>query len=158
MLLCIVLNTSFHNNYELFLLIQLSYLRPFLGNELCAVVTGVDMTMTVLVCTCEVVKRGVLSFMFMIPPVALVAVAGSDNEGADDTWVDNWVPVDNRGDADDEGVIDDGQVNEVVVDAEVVDNNVEVSEGVVNDEDDKSWAADEGMLSVGGLEEEVPVW
>ena len=85
MLLCIVLNTSFHNNYELFLLIQLSYLRPFLGNELCAVVTGVDMTMTVLVCTCEVVKRGVLSFMFMIPPVALVAVAGSDNEGADDT-------------------------------------------------------------------------
>ena len=41
--------------------------------------------MTVLVCMSEVVKRGVLSLMFMIPPVALVAVAGSDNEGADDT-------------------------------------------------------------------------
>ena len=59
--------------------------RPFLGNEFCAVVTGVDMTMTVLVCICEVVKRGVLSLMFMIPPVGLVAVAGSDNEGADGT-------------------------------------------------------------------------
>ena len=35
-------------------------------------------------------------------------------------------------------MIDDGQVNEVVVDAEVVDDNVKVSEGVVNDEDDKS--------------------
>ena len=41
--------------------------------------------MTVLVCMCEVVKRGVLSTLFMIPPVVLVAVAGSDNKGADDT-------------------------------------------------------------------------
>ena len=55
-------------------------------------------------------------------------------------------------------MIDGGQVNEVVVDDEVVDDNVEVSEGVVNDEDDRSGAADEGMLSVGGLEDEVPVW
>ena len=45
--------------------------------------------MTVLVCMCEVVKRGVLSMLFMIPPVVLVAVAGSDNKGANDTSVDN---------------------------------------------------------------------
>ena len=116
------------------------------------------MTMTVLVCMCEVVKKGVLSILFMIPPVVLVAVAGSDKEGAYDTWVDNWIPVDNRADADVEGVTDDGQVNEVVVDVKVVDVNVEVTEGALSDEDGKSGAADESMLSVGGLEEEVPVW
>lgn len=109
------------------------------------------MTMTVLVCMCEVVKKGVLSILFMIPPVVLVAVAGSDKEGAYDTWVDNWIPVDNRADADVEGVTDDGQVNEV-------DVNVEVTQGALSDEDGKSGAADESMLSVGGLEEEVPVW
>lgn len=71
-----------------------------------------------------------------------------------------WIPVDNWADADGEGVADDGQVNEVVVDVEVVDANVEVTEGALSDEDGKSWsgAADESMLSVGGLEEEVPVW
>ena len=88
--------------------------------------------------------------LFMIPPVVLVAVAGSDDEDADDTWVDNWIPVDNRADADGAGGTDDGQVNEVVVDVEVVDVNVEVTEGALSDEDGKSWsgAADESMLSV----------
>ena len=46
----------------------------------------------------------------------------------------------------------------MVFDVEVVDVNVEVTEGVLSDEDGKSGAADESMLSVGGLEEEVPVW
>lgn len=46
----------------------------------------------------------------------------------------------------------------MVVDDEVVDDNVEVSEGVVNDEDDRLGVVDEGMLLVGGLEEEVFVW
>lgn len=46
----------------------------------------------------------------------------------------------------------------MVVDVEVVDVNVEVTEGVLSDEDGKSGAADESTLSVGGLEEEVPVW
>ena len=96
--------------------------------------------------------------LFMIPSVVLVAVAGSDDKGADGTWVDNWIPVDNRADADGEGGTDDRQVNEVVVDVEVVDVNVEVTEGVLSDEDGKSGAADESMLSVGGMEEEVPVW
>ena len=53
---------------------------------------------------------------------------------------------------------DDGQGNEVVVDVEVVDVNVEVTEGALSDEDGKSGAADESMLSMDGLEEEVPVW
>ena len=89
----------------------------------------------------------------------LYIVNGSDDEDADDTWVDNWIPVDNRADADGAGGTDDGQVNEVVVDVEVVDVNVEVTEGALSDEDGKSWsgAADESMLSVSGLEEEVPV-
>ena len=54
-------------------------------------------------------------------------------------------------------MIDDGQVNEVVIDDEVVDDNVEVSKGALSDEDDKSGATYESMLSVGGVEEEVPV-
>ena len=91
----------------------------------------------------------------MIPPVVLVAVAGSDDEDADDTWVDNWIPVDNRADADGAGGTDDGQVNEVVVDVEVVDVNVEVTEGALSDEDGKSWS---GAADESGLEEEVPVW
>ena len=41
--------------------------------------------MTVSVCMCEVVSRGVLSMLFMIPSVVLVAVAGSDDKGADGT-------------------------------------------------------------------------
>lgn len=64
--------------------------------------------MIVLVCMFEVVKRGVLLLMFMILFVVLVVVVGSDNEGVDDIWVDNWILVDNGVDVDDEGVIDGG--------------------------------------------------
>lgn len=64
--------------------------------------------MIVLVCMFEVVKRGVLLLMFMILFVALVVVVGSDNEGVDDIWVDNWILVDNEVEVDDEGVIDGG--------------------------------------------------
>ena len=46
-----------------------------------------------------------------------------------------WIPVDNWADADGEGVADNGQVNEVVVDVEVVYVNVEVTEGALSDED-----------------------
>lgn len=64
--------------------------------------------MIVLVCMFEVVKRGVLLLMFMILFVVLVVVVGSDNEGVDDIWVDNWILVDNEVEVDDEGVIDGG--------------------------------------------------
>ena len=88
---------------------------------------------------------------------------GTDSEGADSTWIDGGGKVDNDADADDEGAVGVGRVDEVVVNDEEEVGVGRVDEAVVNDGqvsevvvDDEAGAADEGMLWAGLLEDEVP--
>lgn len=162
------------------------YLHPFLGSEFCAdgVVTGVDVTMTVLVC----------------PVLELAAEAGTDSDTADDAWVVNREPVDDGAEADDDVAAGDVNVNDVVADDDVAVDDANVTDVVAGDEVDElvdeivdklvdgtvnEWVADdrddevpvdggevnEGTTAdkdvaqeadevtlVGGLEEEEPVW
>ena len=102
----------------------------------------------------------------------MAADVGTDSEGANSTWVDSGEPVDNDDDADDEGAVGVGRVDELVVDDEEAVAVGRVDEAVVNDEDDgqvdddgqvnevvvndEAGADDEGMLWAGLLEDKVP--
>ena len=146
------------------------YLHPFLGNEFCAdgVVTGVDVTVTVLVCPVDDVAAGDVNVNDVVADDDVAVddanvndVVAGDDVAVDDANVNDVVAGDEVDELVDELVdkLVDGTVNERVADDrddEVPVDGGEVDEGTTADKD-VAQEADEGTL-VGVLEEEEPVW